>query len=427
MSEPVPQDVLLDFVYALGTCVREYADYLREEGAPVNDPLLHPAPIEIGGSVFEPLIVLRGSLLLKHWFGDRARVAGDIDLHCFRSSRPVVISDGDDSTFYGDSYESLVDYGKAMCRYSAQSADADYSRWNRDTTFPHLDTVDEATDLWAYGTPGQRYFTQWRRSNGENGRLQIDIAEEGYCTFDRLDISVTEFVVGNEPLPFLTYSPETMLAAKLSWLLRGISVIPNETDDRLWMEWTGEAKDLFDTWLLLTEGHLNAESFQKSLLGFTLDDDIPWISLSALMTCHYEYHDSMEFPGWNAFTEAHPDLVDSPPIEMLRAIAERLRPLLGPFHIPEEEGFLRSISDDVTDEASYQIYADLLEEQGDVRCEYVRTFAQLYFHRDDDEAIRQAHRQQLSNLQELVPAAWLIRLWGSPAQSGEMLRRVMTE
>ena len=112
---------------------------------------------------------------------------------------------------------------------------------------------------------------------------------------------------------------------------------------------------------------------------------------------------------------------------MLRAIAERLRPLLGPFHIPEEEGFLRSISDDVTDEASYQIYADLLEEQGDVRCEYVRTFAQLYFHRDDDEAIRQAHRQQLSNLQELVPAAWLIRLWGSPAQSGEMLRRVMTE
>ena len=104
----------------------------------------------------------------------------------------------------------------------------------------------------------RRRYTLWvaHELQEAHGRLQIDLAQAG--SYDLAAISVEQLELSTQATPsfrFLAYSPEMLLAAKLSWVMRGfqwacrVQVLPPAS-----MEWA--PKDLFDAHLLLTMGTL---------------------------------------------------------------------------------------------------------------------------------------------------------------------------
>ena len=94
----------------------------------------------------DPVLVLRGSVLLRCWFGPRARPAGDIDLECFE--RPA---DRVDSRFA----RSPVAHARALCVYATEqrSGCVQDRGSSAGVEFEAIDPKD-GTDLWNYGTPG---------------------------------------------------------------------------------------------------------------------------------------------------------------------------------------------------------------------------------------------------------------------------------
>src|SRR5262249_37656716 len=140
---------------------------------------------------------------MHHWFGELARTPADVDLECFE--RPFVPEEGveeDEEEWRGDGhgrrgeYESLVDLGKAMCRYAAISSRRHRWRDDADPPLVELEPTEAPADganLWTYGTPGERYYAGWTWHEGpkqrRTGRLQIDVAQAGSYTLDEIAVA----------------------------------------------------------------------------------------------------------------------------------------------------------------------------------------------------------------------------------------------
>jgi hypothetical protein len=164
----------------------------------------------------DPALVLRGSFLLRYWFGSEARPAADIDLECFDR----LVDPG------YQRFGSPVAHARALCLYATQGWHAP----GRNASSPpgiEFQPIDpeDGTDLWDYGTPGERCYTLWvaHNLNDARGRLQIDLAQAG--SYDLGDIPVEEMVLSppeTPPFCFRAYTPEILLAAKLSWLIRSL-------------------------------------------------------------------------------------------------------------------------------------------------------------------------------------------------------------
>jgi len=266
---------------------------------------------------WETLIpVVRGSVLMQRWYGDLARPAADIDLECFDRGRTgeaasefeEMLADQEEeeraelTERYGSwgEYESLVDYGKAMGRYSAQSTGPGWrDRGPSPVEFTRTednDVPEGTASLWTYGTPGARYFTNyiWHQNGGATGQIQIDFAESGHYKLDDIDTANVTFQAPGGSFEMLSYTPEMLLAAKLSWVLRSLKVDGDS------VTWSGEPKDIFDAHLLLTHpvgedqkikqdmfegvnsGGLNAARFQKSLVAVGQEHGLDWAQLDAL-------------------------------------------------------------------------------------------------------------------------------------------------
>jgi uncharacterized protein (TIGR02996 family) len=365
----------------------------------------------------EPVIlVLRGSLLLRHWFGESARRAADLDLECFERVRG----------HRGERFPSLVDHGRGLCCYAIENA----WRHRGAAQFVEFDEIDAPADgdsLWSYGSPGQRFYAGWTWHGGEDqtGRIQIDIAESRSYSLNEISVDGVDFVsIEGSPFRFPSYTPEMMLAAKLSWLLRsfrrrltgrGVSA----------PEWKGDPKDLFDVHLLLTKANLRADVFQKSLLVVGTEDQLDWNNLQALFDVRWAKMTDADFPNWSEFCERHKTLVASAPVEMLETIADGLEPLLGDFYLREEMPFLLAINADPVDESTYLIYADWLEERGERRGQFLRLFAKFFFRADElprEELARTLRTLHAALRTTSVP--WLLQLFGTSARFGEIRRRI---
>jgi uncharacterized protein (TIGR02996 family) len=354
----------------------------------------------------EPHVVLvRGSLLLRLWYGNRARPAGDLDLECFAG--PPFSPDPDDEDFVPEpgtfgrhgEFVSLVDFAKAMCRYAAWgTADPENYRDSRPQAirFTRTDAPAGETSLYVYGTPGERYFTGWEwPARGLSGLLQIDVSAEGdlYALDDLPTIQLPLAAPDGTTVACPAYAPETMLAAKVSWLMRSFKRV----DGRL--SWAGEPKDLFDAHLLLTAGDPGGGWFRKALTAFGRQDRLAWVDLDHLFTDDLT---DADFANWPAFVTRYPGLEPLPtvgPADMLRTVAARLEPLLADFYPRAEMPFLRTIVDAPADPLPKLVYADWLDERGDEgRAAFLRGYAA-------GEAVDFAAQ----------PPGWLHQLFGTSA------------
>jgi uncharacterized protein (TIGR02996 family) len=363
----------------------------------------------------EPVVlVLRGSMLLRHWFGERARPAADIDLECFERVRGA----------RGSRFTSLVDHGRGLCCYATElSASCEIE-------FVETDAPNDGQSLWEYGMPGERFYIGWvwsHRSNqgGQSGRLQIDIAESG--SYDLKELGVTDIsltATDGDTFRIPAYAPETMLAAKLSWLVRSLKRWRN--DDQVDApSWKGESKDLFDVYLLLTQADLRADLFRQSLLAIGAEDKLEWNNLEAIFDVRRGKITDDDFANWNEFRQRHPGLIDRGPTELLQAIADRLESLLGDFYLRQEMPFLLALNADPVDEYSYLVYADWLEERGIARSHFLRLFARFYFRQH--ELTRSNLDRTRTELQATLCGTslpWLHQLFGTTARFQEIRQRI---
>jgi uncharacterized protein (TIGR02996 family) len=394
--------------------------------------------------------VLRGSLVMKLWFGDRARPAADIDFECFEG--PSTLSEEEreelelgETTGYGNygEFTSLVDFGKAMCRYAAEQTST-YQWSSRVKSLPliefyHVDPPEPQISLWVYGTPGERYFTGWQYNGPPSilpkflqskqvpkviasGLLQIDLAEPGVYRLDQIGTEkISVLSDEGQSVEALTYSRGMMLAAKLSWLMRSCEFTgPPETP----LRWSGEPKDLFDAHLLICAGEIDPADLQKSLVAVGSEDDLNWSDLVRLIDCAHHVSDAT-FGNWQSFADAHPEIVALGPAASLQMIAERLPRLLGQFWLPDEEPFLQSIDEDRSNSQFYAVYADWLEERGDSRAEFLREFVRIAWSEPMIELLGPAEsHDRLQRLLSTTSLPWLHRLFARGRQMNAVCSRI---
>lgn len=360
-------------------------------------------------------LILRGSLLLRHWFGERARPAADIDLECFERERRS----------RGNRFPSLIDHARGLCCFATETAWANRGA-AQFVDFDDIDVPEDGHSLWDYGTPGQRFYAGWTWHGWEDrtGRIQIDLAQSASYHLNEISVADVPLVsLNGRTFRFPAYSPEMMLAAKLSWLLRSFGrLAPGGASD---LKWKGEPKDLYDVHLLLTKTDLQADVFQKSLMAIGREDQLNWNNLLALFDVRGAEMTDADFPNWGEFRDRHKHLISSGPVELLQNIAEQLPPLLGDFYLREEMPFLLAINSNPLDESTFLIYADWLEEHGEQRGHFLRLFTWLFFRADQlPRKERACARKDLQAALAATSAPWLLQLFGTTARFNEIRRRI---
>ena len=358
----VPVDVLHEFLYAV---VRLTAEW--DEG-------------------FAP--ALRGSLLLHHWYGPAARPPADIDLECFDRPDLPREFDPDEENPYADEdfrgaiegrfgrygeFVSRVDLGKAMCRYGAGAAA--YQRPGGDVGIRFSDDESPPADgasLWVYGTPGKRYYAAWESAahTPSSGRLQLDLATPGAYTPADLGVRAETLTApGGAAFAVPCYSPEAMLAAKASWLVRSFPRV----DGRV--RWTGEAKDLFDAHLIASDSRLRPDVFRRAMLVIGASDGLTWTDFDNLFAVHRAGFDDAFFGDGAKFAALHPKGTASGPVDMWADLTTRLLPLLGDLYPADAVPLLATAHQHPTDPLPLLVLADWLDERDDPRGPLTRRVA----------------------------------------------------
>jgi uncharacterized protein (TIGR02996 family) len=360
----------------------------------------------------EPVVlILRGSLLLRHWFGEHARPAADIDLECFERNRGS----------RGARFTSLVDHARGLCCFAAEPWPA------RDIEFVETDAPEGGQSLWNYGTPGERFYAGWvwNSRGGQSGQLQIDIAEAGSYGLNDIGIADTTLTsIDGHTFRFPAYTPEMMLAAKLSWLMRSLTRRVSQ-DPVHAPVWKGDPKDLFDAYLLLTKADLRAEAFRQSLLAVGAEDKLDWNNLEALFDVRRGKMTDDDFGNWDVFRRQHASRVPCGPVELLQTICDRLEPLLGDFYLREEMPFLLAINTGPADEFTHLVYADWLEERGKARSHILRLFTKFHFRKDElSRAEWTRTRAELQAALRVSSVPWLYQLFGTSARFREVCQRI---
>jgi hypothetical protein len=181
----------------------------------------------IGNSVYADHLVLRGSVLLRAWFGDRARVPGDMDWVVIPATIQVTDS------WSNELFRGLVD----LVRRAPQVGEI--------TLRPQNVVTD---DIWTYDRArGRRIVFPWDASGLPSGSVQMDMV------FGEVLRSVpirTPFQTPDGNQTFIrSASPEMSLAWKLQWLLGDVHP---------------QGKDLYDATLLAENTQLPFEMLQQA-------------------------------------------------------------------------------------------------------------------------------------------------------------------
>ncbi|PJM92459.1 nucleotidyl transferase AbiEii/AbiGii toxin family protein [Streptomyces sp. CB01373] len=186
----------------------------------------------IAGSPWADSLVLRGSVLLRAWFGDAAREPGDLDF--------VVVP---------PSWRIEEARTEAMLTGVARAAEDAARRQGGDVRFVAAEAA--ADDIWTYDrVPGRRVVLPWRCDGLPGGVVQMDFVFNEHLP------------VAPEPalLPSASSAPDTMLngataelslAWKLMWLLTDMHP---------------QGKDLYDAVLLAEHTPLRYDLLRRVFL-----------------------------------------------------------------------------------------------------------------------------------------------------------------
>lgn len=351
-------------------------------------------------SVYDHIVpVLRGSVLMRHWFGARARPAADIDLEWF----PL-------PGWTAQRHATPLLHARNLCLFAAGD------HFNPPIVFDEMLPVPgDGVNLWDYETPGVRCYTGWtwtdRRLSGE---LQIDLATPASYDLPSIPAETAEFTrMSGAVAQVRAYTPEMLLAAKLSWIVRHVLCKPTlHAGDQL--AFFGEPKDLFDAHLLVTEKQLRPEIFQQALLSIVLEDRLDWNQLEAFWNYDRDRISDHTFLTWDDFRDQFAELITAGPGEMLATIIKECGRLWDGFrpHVP----FLRAIAAGSTDEANFLVYADWLEDIADARANFLRQFCRVYFHVGSDATA------ELKQLVGDIPRAWLNHVLGGSTHTRDFLQ-----
>jgi uncharacterized protein (TIGR02996 family) len=372
--------------------------------------------------------VLRGSLLLRHWYGDRARPPADVDIECFvRPDTPRDFDPDEPHPFAGEEiygpvegrfgrygeFASRIDLGKAMCRYAASAAEYGWSGSDVGIVFRHDEAPPaDGVSLWVYGTPGRRYYAAWEWPGHRpgSGRLQIDLSTPGPYTPDDLGVADEVLVApGGVTFRAPAYSREAMLATKVSWLVRGLV---RTVGGRV--AWSGEPKDMFDAHLLATDDALRPDLFRRAMLAVGAADALTWNTLDVLFDVRRVGIADADFGNWAKFARQHPGLAPAGPVALWAELADRLEPLLGDLYPSAEMPFLAAANVRENDKLPLLVYADWLDERGDPRGPVLRSIADTLFPGDADAGRETNH--VLAVALDGTSQPWLHQLFGTTAR-----------
>ncbi|WP_051468596.1 nucleotidyl transferase AbiEii/AbiGii toxin family protein [Actinomadura oligospora] len=248
----------------------------------------------IAGSVWSADLMLRGSTLLRAWFGDMAREPGDLDFVVIPHT--VNLDDG-----YAD---DLLD---GVLEAAARASRADTS-----ATPVRIDAAKaEWDDIWDYdAAPGRRYELPYDAGDAGHGRLQIDFTFNERVPTGPVATEIPR-ADGGAPATVLAASPELSLAWKLLWLVN---------------EAAPQGKDLFDAVLLAEHVYLSADLLVEVSV---LADATPRPVTEATLRAALHRADA----SWKAFRNR--ELPDGP-VTPAPFAARLLAALHGTFDAPRE-------------------------------------------------------------------------------------------
>jgi uncharacterized protein (TIGR02996 family) len=344
--------------------------------------------------------VLRGSVLMSHWFGELARPAADIDLEWFPSpERPTRST-------------SPIEHARRLCMFAVSDQPPAPIEFDSNTPIP-----GDGASLWDYSTPGVRCYSGWSwEDRNLRGILQVDVAQAGSYELPGISPeSVTLNRASGESVSFPAYSKEMLLAAKLSWILRSLQrkTSPDGTE---MLVFSGEPKDLFDAHLLVTRGQPRPDVFQNAFLCVAMEDNLDWQELDLLLNQDLCVPEDEWSQRWPAFDEIHHRLLQERPGTMLQTVGAAVRQLLGSLreHLP----FLQSVREDPIDEVPYQIYADWLEDHSDGRAEFLRAYCRFDFHGDESD------QERLAGMLSEQSIGWLYHVFENPQRLSVLRKRL---
>jgi hypothetical protein len=202
-----------------------------------TDAILHA----VADSGFADRLVLRGSILLKTWFGDAAREPGDLDF----------IVEADDWEPLGPAtrqlFQAIAEGAEATSRDGSARDGSAHDGSARDGS-ARVDAAGARTgQIWTYDrVPGCRLVLPWSADGCPDGSVQLDFVfgEKVPEPAQPLEISLG----GGTPATLRAATPGLSLAWKLLWLV---------TDSY------PQGKDLFDAVLLAESAQLSHATLQE--------------------------------------------------------------------------------------------------------------------------------------------------------------------
>jgi uncharacterized protein (TIGR02996 family) len=197
-----------------------------------------------------------------------------------------------------------------------------------------------------------------------------------------------------------------MLAAKVSWLVRGFA---RRRGGRV--SWAGEPKDLFDAHLIATHDGLRADVFRRAMLAVGAGDGLNWNALDVLFDVRQSVASDALFGNWAGFARQHPGLAPAGPVALWAELADRLQPLLGDLYPAAEIPFLAAVNAAPEDQAPLLVYADWLDDRDDPRGSVLRAIGRARFAQagGPDPATRRAAAEALAGTSQ----PWLHQLFGT--------------
>ncbi|MFH8365944.1 nucleotidyl transferase AbiEii/AbiGii toxin family protein [Streptomyces sp. NPDC018031] len=250
----------------------------------------------VAGSEWADHLVLRGSVLLRGWYGEAAREPGDLDF-------VVVPSDWrlrDERT--DRMLESLARAADLAARRSGDGVRLDSRRAVGD-------------EIWTYErVPGRRLVVPWSAEGLPGGTVQLDFVFNEMLPVPAVRTVLPPLSGAGAPVTLLAATPELSLAWKVMWL----------ATDRF-----PEGKDLHDALLLAESGSVRL-SFEL-LRSVFQDVEDGWYDRNPVLPEHIAA--SVRETEWFEFAKEYPHLAggrpgrsDGPPADHVDRLLAALAP-----------------------------------------------------------------------------------------------------
>lgn len=185
----------------------------------------------VAGSEWADHLVLRGSRLLRAWFGDAAREPGDLDF--------VVVP-----------REWRIEEPRTAAMFDGLARAAEREAAAGPVRLSAADAVAE--DIWTYDrVPGRRLVLPWTAEGVPGGVVQLDVVFDERLPTPPEPVPLPALSDGGPQATMLAVSPELSLAWKLMWLVSDAHP---------------QGKDLYDAVLLAESCPLRGEVLRDVFL-----------------------------------------------------------------------------------------------------------------------------------------------------------------